>query len=174
MINKFAIMVTLLLALLISVLMWVAFHYCGKTAASAVTLSQMQSDTALQTTEIAKQSFDFQKFNDITAAALQNDKQNAATVEVKQIEYRTLLKKEPTCALDVPTAVSDGLYNYANRLRASALDANTLGTHSAPINATASGALTYCQAVLWIMPLLATIDTANNHLASIRQIEAQK
>jgi len=174
MINKVAVVVTILLALLISLLTWAAFHYYGKTTASAVTISQMQSDTAEQTTVIAKQSLDFQKYNDIAATALQNDKQSSATAEVKQVEYRTILKKEPTCALNVPAAISDSLYDYANRLRAGAIHPDSGGANGTNSSPATTSTLTYCQAVLWITPLLAAIETANNHLASIRQIEAAR
>jgi hypothetical protein len=34
--------------------------------------------------------------------------------------------------------------------------------------------LTYCQAVLWIKPLLAAIEKANNQLAGIREIEQDR
>lgn len=33
------------------------------------------------------------------------------------------------------------------------------------------GILTYCQAVLWIDPLLTAIDQANSQLAGIRDVE---
>ncbi len=174
MINKIAVAITLLLALLIGVLMWAAFHYYGKSTADSVTITQKNSDLTLQTTVIAKQSLDFQKFNDIAAAASQNDAKVAATVEVKEIEYRTILRKEPTCALNVPASISDGLYDYANRLRSSAINADPSGTNSTNSNAIATGTLTYCQAVLWITPLLSAIETANNHLAAIRKIEVQR
>jgi hypothetical protein len=40
--------------------------------------------------------------------------------------------------------------------------------------ATASGTLTYCQAVLWIDPLLAALDKANNQLLAIRQLDEER
>ncbi|EKU4731029.1 hypothetical protein M2O48_005371, partial [Citrobacter freundii] len=41
-------------------------------------------------------------------------------------------------------------------------------------NATTASTLTYCQAVLWIKPLLAAIEKANNQLAGIRRIEQER
>lgn len=38
----------------------------------------------------------------------------------------------------------------------------------------AAGSITYCQAVLWIKPLLAVIEKGNNKLAGIRQIELER
>lgn len=40
--------------------------------------------------------------------------------------------------------------------------------------AAATSAMTYCQAVLWIKPLLAVIEKGNNNFASIRQIELER
>ncbi|HDG1691799.1 TPA: hypothetical protein PFE16_003303, partial [Kluyvera georgiana] len=40
-------------------------------------------------------------------------------------------------------------------------------------SAAAASSITYCQAVLWINPLLAAIEKANNQLAGIREIETQ-
>ncbi|WP_431834235.1 Rz1-like lysis system protein LysC [Escherichia coli] len=40
--------------------------------------------------------------------------------------------------------------------------------------ATTTRTLTYCQAVLWINPLLAAIEKANNQLAGVRQIEQSR
>lgn len=49
---------------------------------------------------------------------------------------------------------------------------DTWNADAAGDSAAAAGALTYCQAVLWINPLLAAIEKANNQLADIREIEA--
>lgn len=48
-------------------------------------------------------------------------------------------------------------------------DADATGTDT-----TASGPLTYCQAVLWIDPLLAALDKANNQLLEIRRLDEEK
>lgn len=34
--------------------------------------------------------------------------------------------------------------------------------------------MTYCQAVLWIKPLLAVIEKGNNNFAGVREIEFQR
>jgi hypothetical protein len=69
--------------------------------------------------------------------------------------------------LPVPADVANGLLNYANRLRASAM--HIPGTLTQPVIAPAASSITYCQAVLWVKPLLAAIEKANNQLAGIRQ-----
>jgi hypothetical protein len=50
----------------------------------------------------------------------------------------------------VPAYIADGLLNYTNSLRASAMHTATPGTDKAGSSATPSSQLTYCQAVLWI------------------------
>ncbi|WP_336195561.1 hypothetical protein [Hafnia paralvei] len=48
---------------------------------------------------------------------------------------------------------------------------NTGGINSDGSTAAATSSITYCQAVLWIRPLLATIDQANNQLAEIDKLD---
>ncbi len=174
MINKFAVVATIILALLVGAITWAAFHFYGKTTVSAVTISSLQSNVSLQANEIDTQSQQFQDFNNSAATVLQSDQQNGASVEKTQIEYRTVLKTVPTCDLDIPDSIAGGLLSYTNRLRADALNADPGSANSADSSPAATGTLTYCQAVLWITPLLSAIETANNHLAAIRQIEAQR
>ncbi|EDJ9083463.1 hypothetical protein GFI45_00005, partial [Salmonella enterica subsp. enterica] len=87
------------------------------------------------------------------------------------IEYREILRREKTCDLPVPADIAGGLLDHANRLRASAMHTNTGNADAAGGDTITARSLTYCQAVLWIGPLLATIEKANNQLAGIREIE---
>lgn len=66
------------------------------------------------------------------------------------------------------------LLEYTNSLRSSAVHANTDGSDKPSTGTITAGELTYCQAVLWITPLLAAIEKANNQLAGIRQIEQKR
>ncbi|HGT8889857.1 TPA: hypothetical protein ACM4H6_004868, partial [Escherichia coli] len=90
------------------------------------------------------------------------------------IKYREVLLREKNCDFPVPVDIAVGLLNYANRLRASALHADSGDIDSAGDRATTTRTLTYCQAVLWINPLLAAIEKANNQLAGVRQIEQSR
>lgn len=90
------------------------------------------------------------------------------------IEYREILRREKTCDLLVLADVAGGLLEYANRLRASAMHPDTSNADAANDSATASGSMTYCQAVLRIKPLLATIEKGNNQLTGIRKIELER
>ncbi|MCL7704696.1 hypothetical protein M8368_14950, partial [Enterobacter kobei] len=76
--------------------------------------------------------------------------------------------------LPVPADIAGGLLEYAYRLRSSAMHADTDGTDAAYDSTAAARSMTYCQAVLWIKPLLAVIEKGNNNLAGIRQIELER
>ncbi|EPB4339408.1 glycoside hydrolase family protein [Enterobacter kobei] len=51
---------------------------------------------------------------------------------------------------------------------------NTSRPDAADDRSAAASSITYCQAVLWIKPLLAVIEKGNNHFAGIRQIELER
>ncbi len=132
----------------------------------------LRSDNALQSTVITTQAFNFNRFNQVAGNASRMNSLIDAGTERTVIEYREILRREKTCDLPVPADVAGGLLNYTNRLRASAMHADTGNADPAGDSTTAAGALTYCQAVLWINPLLAAIEKANNQLAGIREIES--
>ncbi len=134
----------------------------------------LESDNKLQGLVIATQAFNFNRFNQIAEFTNRNNSLIDAGTENTVIEYREILRREKTCDLPVPADVAGGLLDYANRLRTGAMHADS-GNANAASNSTAStSSLTYCQAVLWIKPLLAAIEKANNQLAGIRQIEQDR
>ncbi|CAH6019166.1 hypothetical protein AI3057V1_1453 [Citrobacter freundii] len=51
------------------------------------------------------------------------------------------------------------------------LKSDTGNADAADDSAAAASSMTYCQAVLWIEPLLATIEKGNNNFSGIRDIE---
>lgn len=134
----------------------------------------LKQDSAVQSSVIATQSFQFNRFNTIATAAQQSATTNQASSQEKEIEYRKILVTEKTCDMAVPAAIAARLFDYANRLRASAVRKDTGDANQSGTDATATGTLTYCQAVLWIDPLLTTIEEANGKLAAIRQIELER
>ncbi|ATF98563.1 TPA: hypothetical protein U2I11_002460 [Citrobacter koseri] len=134
----------------------------------------LRSDNTLQGTVIAAQAFNFNRFNQVAENASRLNSLIDASSDKTVIEYREILRREKTCDLPVPADVAGGLLSYANSLRASAMHADPRGADAASVSATTTSALTYCQAVLWIKPLLAAIEKANNQLAGIRQIEQDR
>lgn len=134
----------------------------------------LASDNTLQREAIATQVFNINRFNQTAANAAHASALTSASSDEAIIEYREILRHEKTCDFAVPVSVARGLLGYANRLRASALGAAPAGSDTAGDRTAATGTLTYCQAVLWIQPLLASVETANNQLAGIREIEQQR
>ncbi|MEB1082798.1 hypothetical protein VC892_22685 [Citrobacter portucalensis] len=134
----------------------------------------LRSDNALQATLITTQAFNFNRFNQVAESASRLNSLIDAGTEKTVIEYREILHREKTCDLPVPADVAGGLLNYANRLRASAMYSDSGDADTAGDSPVASHALTYCQAVLWINPLLSAIEKANNQLISIRDLERSR
>ena len=134
----------------------------------------LRSDNTLQATVITTQAFNFNRFNQVAENANRLNSLIDARTEKTVIEYREILRREKTCDMPVPADVAGGLLNYANRLRASAMYSDSGDADATSDSPVASSALTYCQAVLWIKPLLAAIEKANNQLTGIREIEEIK
>jgi hypothetical protein len=153
---------------------WIASYYQGKSERLESTVEQLQSDNTLQATTIATQAFQFQRANAISSAASQYGIKTDAATQGKEIEYRTILKNQPTCDLAVPAAITGGLLDYTHRLRSRAMSADTIVADATGADPAPTGTLTYCQAVLWIDPLLAALDKANNQLLAIRQLDEER
>ncbi|CZW84053.1 Uncharacterised protein [Enterobacter kobei] len=134
----------------------------------------LRSDNTLQGTVIAAQAFNFNRFNQVAEKASRLNSLIDASSDKTVIEYREILRREKTCDLPVPADVAGGLLEYTHRLRASAMHTDSGSADAAGDSAASTSSLTYCQAVLWIEPLLAAIEKANNQLAGIRQIEQDR
>ncbi|MFP1897221.1 hypothetical protein ACLEDI_00775 [Lonsdalea quercina] len=139
---------------------------------SSQRIEHLQQKTIQQSAVIAKNAFEFRRFNEVAAQASDAATRSTAQSQEKEIEYRTVLKHEKTCDLPIPSSIASGLLEHTNRLRSGAMHTDAGGNDKAGSGTTTAGGLTYCQAVLWINPLLAAIEQANNQLAGIRQIEA--
>lgn len=134
----------------------------------------LRNDNTLQGKVIAAQAFNFNRFNQVADYTNRNNSLIAASSDKTVIEYREILRREKTCDLPVPADIAGGLLEYAHRLRSSAMHADTDGPDAADDSTAAASSITYCQAVLWIKPLLAVIEKGNNNLAGIRQIEQDR
>ncbi|CAM7251024.1 Lipoprotein [Enterobacter intestinihominis] len=134
----------------------------------------LRSDNTLQGQVIATQAFNFNRFNQVTEHANRLNSLIDTSTEETIIKYREILRREKTCDLPVPTDVAGGLLEYAHRLRSSAMHTDTSRPDAADDRSAAASSMTYCQAVLWIKPLLAVIEKGNNNFAGIRQIELER
>ena len=131
----------------------------------------LRSDNSMQGQVIATQAFNFNRFNQVAEHANRLNSMIDTSTEETVIEYREILRREKTCDLPVPADIAGGLLEYAHRLRASAMHIDTNRPDAADDRAAAASSMTYCQAVLWIKPLLAVIEKGNNNFAGIREIE---
>ncbi|HDT2125361.1 TPA: hypothetical protein RCG93_001702 [Enterobacter roggenkampii] len=134
----------------------------------------LRSDNSLQGQVIATQAFNFNRFNQVAEHANRLNSLIDTITEETLIEYREILRREKTCDLPVPADVAGGLLEYAHRLRASAMHTDSGNADAADDSTAAASSMTYCQAVLWIKPLLAVIEKGNNNFAGIRDIEQQR
>lgn len=172
--NRATVIIAAVLLVALIVAGKLAFYFHSNAVRAGEQVKQLQSDNSLQATIIATQAFQFQRANEISTAATQYGIKADAATQEKEIEYRTILKKLPTCDLAVPAAIAGGLLDYTYRLRSRAMSADTIVADATGAGATASGTLSYCQAVLWIDPLLAAFDKANNQLLAIRRLEEER
>lgn len=164
----------MVLVALLVVSLWSVSYYSERANKAEGRSRQLQSDNSLQGKTIATQAFQFQRANEIGAAANRYDiTTDTATLE-KKIEYRTILKNHPTCDLAVPSAIASRLLDYTHSLRSRAMPTDTGDADTISSGAIAASTLTYCQAMLWIDPLLAALDKANNKLLAIRQLDDER
>lgn len=131
----------------------------------------LRSDNSLQGQVIATQAFNFHRFNQVAEHANRLNSLIDASTEDTVIEYREILRREKTCDLSVPADIASGLLEYAHRLRTSAMHADTGRVDTADDRAASASSMTYCQAVLWIKPLLAVIEKGNTNFAAIRELK---
>ncbi|MCC3717961.1 hypothetical protein LLP99_17065 [Rouxiella badensis] len=126
MINKIAIILTAVIALIIALLMWVAFHYYGKSVTQAESLA-----TAVQQKNEAEfitksQALSVGIFNLIAGATLNDQKKNEAASQDRQLIIKTVLQKESCAVVNIPSAASDSLLDHYNAVRAGTGNANSV------------------------------------------------
>lgn len=172
MFNWFRIAVTGFATAFIALMIFLAFHFYGKSVEAKGQVNQLQSDNALQSETISTQAFNFQRANQIAGDAQLYAVQIVGKSQEREIEYRTIIKRDPASGKCVDSAVADRLLKYTNSLRASAMHTDTGKSiaESSPTS-TAGCRLTYGQTVYWIDPLLTAIDQLNNQLDGIKQTE---
>ncbi|HGW4196977.1 TPA: DUF2570 domain-containing protein [Morganella morganii] len=165
-------LISLLFSLLIAGLLSFSLkHYYDKAGRLAGENTALKKDLDRQAGIITAQSFEFNRFNRIAQVATQNNITQRAASEERQIEYRTILKNNPTCDLPVPHAVSDGLLRDTHRLRARTMHPAAGLADKTGAAVPAARTLTYCELPLWIDLLIADLDEANTQLDGIRAAE---
>lgn len=131
------------------------------------------SQLALQGKVIQAQHDQQVLFNEQVKATSSDNQAVQVNSDNVVVKYRETLRFEKTCNYAVPTDIANGLLQYTNRLRSSAVPGSTSKPDGSDIGSVTTRKLTYCQAVLWVNPLLAAIEQANNQLSAIRQLQYQ-
>ncbi|WP_440866266.1 hypothetical protein [Symbiopectobacterium purcellii] len=163
------------LAALIAALSFGVYYYHSKYSTEQGKTERLTQETAGQSSVIAKQAFEFNRFNQISQQASQCATNIKAKSDERQIIIRTVVRKDPVSGRCVPDDVAGRLLEYTYHLRASAMHGDTGKPDTTSVSAIATACrLTYAQAVYWIDPLLTAIDQANSQLAGIRQIEVER
>jgi len=129
---------------------------------------QAEGQIALQGKVIEAQQDQQRVANELSHKTLQANQRTQANAEQILIQYREVLKHEKTCDFAVPADIAHGLLEYTDSLRTRTLSGTTSQLNRTSATSTTTGQLTYCQAVLWITPLLSAIEQANNQFESIR------
>ena len=165
-------LITLLFSLLMAgLLLFGLKHYYDKSERLTDENAGLKKDIDRQADIITSQSFEFNRFNQIAQAATRHNITQRAKTQERQIEYRTLLKKDPTCNLPVPRAVSDGVLRDTYSLRARTMSSAAGLTDKTGAAVPTARVLTYCELPLWIDLLIADLDEANTQLEGIRAAE---
>lgn len=125
MVDKIYRIVTLVMMVCIGLLMWIAFHYYGKSVAQADSLA-----TAMQQKKEAEfitksQALSVGIFNQIAGATLDVQKANVSASQNRQVIIKTVLKAD-TCAVQpVPAAAAGSLLEHYNSIRKGSSNADT-------------------------------------------------
>ncbi|WNJ81673.1 hypothetical protein RJE46_10745 [Cedecea neteri] len=172
--TSFWLILAVFVACLAGGLIWSANHYHGMYLVEQKRADAAEKEVDGQRLVIATQAFNMNRFNQIADYTNRNNSLIDAGAEKTVIEYREILRRDKTCDLPVPADVAGGLLDYTNSLRASAMHADSGQPDATSFTPVTANGLTYCQAVLWIKPLLAAIGKANNQLAGIRQVEESR
>lgn len=143
-------------------------HYKSKAEKQGKTIVRLTDERDAAQSAASMQAFKFQRYNEIAASANQYGISLKAKTEERQREDRTIIKRESCAVQYVPVAIAERVLKYTDALRAGAVFGVTSNANGANVGATAARRLTYAQAVLWLDPLLATIDEGNQRFEAIR------
>ncbi|GAA0472904.1 MULTISPECIES: hypothetical protein [Tatumella] len=148
----------------------VSWRYKTALVAQQQAEQQQQQQAAI----ITHQQQQWLQTNRLSQQVLAANTRSREQTEEKLNEYRKILRNRQSCNQPVPDDIAQRLYRYAQSLRTRAMYTAAGSTATAGSRAITPGQLTYCQAVLWIDPLLHALETANNQLIAISGIEQSR
>ena len=125
MINKVAVIAVIAGVTLLSLLVWAALHYHGKSvvlAGEITTLTKQKNEAEFIT---KAQALSVGIFNQIAGATLDVQKANISASQDRLVIIKTVLKAD-TCALQpAPAAAAGSLLKHYNAIRKSSSNADT-------------------------------------------------
>lgn len=123
--NWFRITVTALFAITIATLIWVAFHYYGKTISQQQEISvATQAKNSAEFT-LNAQSLAINIFNTIAGATLNEQHANTLDSQAAQNDIKDALSGDACAPVVVPARANDRVLNRYNAVRKGAGNTNT-------------------------------------------------
>ncbi|CAM3484497.1 hypothetical protein ITX54_03615 [Rouxiella silvae] len=126
MINKIALMTTLLVMACIGLLMFLAFHYYGQTVSQAASLSTLTQQKKEAEFIVQSQGLSVGIFNQIAGATLNDQQTNQTASQRRQTIIKRVLQTAPCNLVPVAAAANDSLLNHYNAVRQSSRNTDTL------------------------------------------------
>ncbi|XBS71144.1 hypothetical protein ABK905_09330 [Acerihabitans sp. KWT182] len=135
--NKIAVVVTAIIALIIGIMGWAAFHYYGKYTEAQTTNAALVQENQANAAIVQNQANLFNLFNTIAGTTLNAQSQNTTAGQDRETVIQTVIKTEPCAVTVVPAAAAGVLLDHYHQLRQSANGADT-GQPDGPMPAVAA------------------------------------
>ncbi len=132
--NKIAVAVTAIIALIIGIMGWTAFHYYGKYSEAQTTNAALMQENQANAAAVQNQANLFNLFNTIAGTTLNAQSNNTAAGQDRETVIQTVIKTEPCAVTVVPAAAADVLLKHYNEIRKDAGDADPVQPNSAVPN----------------------------------------
>ena len=117
MINKIAVMTTLLVMACIGLLIFLAFHYYGQTVSQAASLSTLSQQKKEAEFIAQSQGLSVGIFNQIAGTTLNDQQANQTASQTRQTIIKRVLQTAPCNLVPVAAAVNVSLFNHYNAVR---------------------------------------------------------
>ncbi len=124
MINKIAVITTVLILACISLLMFIAFHYYGKTVSQQSELSAANQAKNQAEFITQSQALSVGIFNTIAGATLDEQKTNVTASQDRQVIIKTVLQTQSCAVAAIPDAATEQLLDHYNAVRQGTRNAN--------------------------------------------------
>lgn len=125
MVNKIAVIMTIIIVLLLGGLVLLSFHYYGKYTAEAMTNSTLTQANKSAALAVANQERLVSIFNTIGGATLNEQAKNTATSQERETIIKTFIQTESCAVSVVPAAAANVLLDHYNSIRQNTSNADS-------------------------------------------------